>query len=127
MSFEICLIIRYIHDFLFINSVLYDDLTRETTNPGSFGHETKRFKGTEIILVEDDDENDVIYDGNFEFKNEGSDLCCICLDNNVNSVLVPCGHLTLCYGCAELHSKEKQNRCPICRSKVDFFIKTYKS
>ncbi|CAO1340032.1 unnamed protein product [Diamesa tonsa] len=83
--------------------VLNEDLTHETTHPGCIGNDTKNVKA-EIIIVEDDKDDDVLYFGNFEFKTEGRDLCCICLDKTVNSVLIPCGHLTLCYGCAEKQS-----------------------
>lgn len=69
----------------------------------------------------------VIFVENVGTKTEASNLCCICLDNDVNSVLIPCGHLSLCYGCCEVQGRQEENLCPICRSKVDYFVKTFKS
>ena len=88
----------------------------------------KNMFGGSMISFEDEIEDDAIFVEYLEIKQENfdPDLCCICLNQNVNSVLIPCGHLTLCYGCAELQSKSRQNRCPICRTDVKSFIKTYK-
>lgn len=82
-------------------------------------------KESRIISVDDDDD-DVIFVEKVVPKTDFADLCCICLHNNVNSVLIPCGHLILCMDCASRQGKALLNRCPICRTKVDSFIKTYK-
>lgn len=39
--------------------------------------------------------------------------CCVCMDEESNIVLVPCGHLVMCKNC----SKEIE-KCPICRQKI---------
>jgi len=48
--------------------------------------------------------------------------CCICLDNCVNTVIVPCGHVCICEDCKQ---KIKDNKCPICRQQITQIIKTY--
>ncbi|WAR13370.1 MYLIB-like protein [Mya arenaria] len=39
--------------------------------------------------------------------------CCVCRDNELSAVLVPCGHPT-CYDCAK-----QLTDCPMCRRKID--------
>uniref|UniRef100_A0A914E9H0 RING-type domain-containing protein n=1 Tax=Acrobeloides nanus TaxID=290746 RepID=A0A914E9H0_9BILA len=49
-------------------------------------------------------------------KNDESmdeNLCCICLENKPEIVLIPCGHAKFCQGCADMFKE-----CPICRSTV---------
>ncbi|CAO1312125.1 unnamed protein product [Diamesa serratosioi] len=54
--------------------------------------------------------------------------CCICFENLVNTVLIPCGHLTLCFNCAsERNGGFELKSCPICRTKVQKVIKTYRT
>ena len=53
-------------------------------------------------------------------SNDGNcdDMCCICMEREVDSVFVPCGHLKCCLECGLT-----QNRCPICRENVENAIK----
>lgn len=46
--------------------------------------------------------------------------CNICLDNAINCVLIPCGHLCCCYACAM-----PQKICPICRVELADKVKVY--
>lgn len=46
---------------------------------------------------------------------EASRDCNICLDSQINTVFVPCGHSSCCYQCAQRFYKKP---CPICRKKV---------
>ena len=39
--------------------------------------------------------------------------CVVCFDSTINTILVPCGHVALCHGCAC-----KMSTCPICRTDV---------
>ena len=41
--------------------------------------------------------------------------CCICYDNNVNIIFLPCGHICCCYHC--INTMEK---CPLCRESILF-------
>ena len=58
--------------------------------------------GPDIVL----DKVDKIYD---------MENCCICLDEECNMVMVPCGHLCLCFGCSKSYKTQK---CPLCRSDI---------
>jgi hypothetical protein len=39
--------------------------------------------------------------------------CVVCFEGSINTVLVPCGHVALCSGCAH-----RLSACPICRSDI---------
>lgn len=47
-------------------------------------------------------------------------LCKICLDREITIVLIPCGHFVSCNYCSSSISN-----CPICRSSINEFVKTY--
>ena len=47
-------------------------------------------------------------------------MCKICTDKEISIVLIPCGHFISCNHCAPSFS-----RCPLCRSKIKDFVKTY--
>ena len=50
--------------------------------------------------------------------------CSICLDNPVNTIVIPCGHLCMCWGCAETILSGSQ-QCPICRRHVRAVNRVY--
>ena len=58
--------------------------------------------GLEEAKKEDDGEDD-------------SKKCTICLTEEKNTIVVPCGHLCVCKGCATEFAKQKSPDCPICR------------
>ena len=54
--------------------------------------------------------------------------CVVCMDRKINTVLLTCGHCTLCYQCASRICETKYNvidgvlhypKCPICRSNIE--------
>ena len=47
--------------------------------------------------------------------------CCICYDNIVNTVILPCAHACLCNQCAGKYTQENQE-CPMCRSNIQDLI-----
>lgn len=52
--------------------------------------------------------------------------CKICFDNEINTVLIPCGHLCVCEDCSHsLKTVGQSLLCPICKSKVQKIVKTY--
>lgn len=53
-----------------------------------------------------------------------NDECSICLDNQIDTALVPCGHMAFCYNCA---CSLIEKSCPICRVVFDRALKIYKS
>lgn len=48
--------------------------------------------------------------------------CLGCMENIINSVLIPCGHQPYCMTCTTVNDVE---RCPICRSNVERILQTY--
>ncbi|EAL48873.2 zinc finger domain containing protein [Entamoeba histolytica HM-1:IMSS-B] len=47
-------------------------------------------------------------------------ICKVCLDNEKNTVFIPCGHICCCYECSK-----KLSKCPICRAQITTIVKTY--
>eukprot|EP01083_Nonionella_stella_P227153 806173_1 len=53
-------------------------------------------------------------------QNKDQNMCRVCTVNVVNTVIVPCGHAYICFGC----SKTQQNRkCCICKMSVGHVVK----
>jgi hypothetical protein len=50
-------------------------------------------------------------------------MCPVCFDNEVNTVLVPCGH-TYCKGCSEA-DRSRYAKCPLCRTQINARIKIF--
>jgi len=48
--------------------------------------------------------------------------CKICMDNRVEVVFLPCGHLVSCTRCATAISN-----CAVCRQPIKAYVKTYLS
>ena len=53
-----------------------------------------------------------------------ADMCKICYENDINTCLVPCGHMVACLSCAE---RLREEPCSICKQAVDFVQKTYRA
>ncbi|KAL3827906.1 hypothetical protein ACJIZ3_016708 [Penstemon smallii] len=49
------------------------------------------------------------------------DLCVICLEQEYNSVFVPCGHMCCCVACSS-----HLTNCPLCRRRIDQVVKTFR-
>ncbi|KAG9157005.1 hypothetical protein Leryth_009042 [Lithospermum erythrorhizon] len=49
------------------------------------------------------------------------ELCVICLEQEYNSVFVPCGHMCCCMGCSS-----HLTNCPLCRRRVDLVVRTFR-
>jgi hypothetical protein len=47
--------------------------------------------------------------------------CCICIEEEVQVVLLPCAHACICAGCNEVGYR----RCPLCRHVVAMSIRIY--
>jgi len=50
--------------------------------------------------------------------------CVVCFNNPINSVLVPCGHLAMCFTCAQV-VKRVRNECPVCRRTISAVYQTF--
>ena len=53
-------------------------------------------------------------------QNNDKLLCKICLDCEIQILVLPCRHFSICYSCAaRLHD------CPICRTKIHAIVEVY--
>lgn len=48
-------------------------------------------------------------------------LCVICLEQEYNSVFVPCGHMCCCTACSS-----HLTSCPLCRRQIEKAVKTFR-
>eukprot|EP01084_Bolivina_argentea_P035785 66288_1 len=55
---------------------------------------------------------------------EKRNLCGICVDHTVNSVITPCGHQFCCYSCSQ-HIMNTNRECPVCRQKIYKIYETF--
>jgi Zinc finger, C3HC4 type (RING finger) len=56
-----------------------------------------------------------------------SSECAVCLERAPDCVLYTCGHMCMCYKCAEDVVKNRGALCPICRQPIRDIIKIYRS
>lgn len=49
-------------------------------------------------------------------------ICTVCLDKQRDCVLEPCMHVCCCISCLQLIT---DNKCPVCRTPIDFYLKLY--
>lgn len=60
-----------------------------------------------------------------EIGNEESDnLCIMCMENKIDGIIMPCGHVAACTACLEKWF-EKHKNCPVCRHEQSEFLKIY--
>jgi len=59
-------------------------------------------------------------------KMDEDDSCSICLDNAVNCAILECGHVCICYGCAD-GLRNANQPCPICRKDIRSVVRIYRS
>ena len=57
-----------------------------------------------------------------ELKAQDSELCNICMANQIDCLILECGHMCTCLTCATLLSK-----CPICREQITRLVKAFRS
>jgi len=50
--------------------------------------------------------------------------CKICFDNDINMVIIPCGHMCVCKECSKLLTN-KNNKCPICKAPIQKIVQTF--
>lgn len=55
-----------------------------------------------------------------EVKNEGkNEICCVCMESEINICNVPCGHVATCSKCLV-------SKCVICRADVEKHVRIYR-
>lgn len=55
----------------------------------------------------------------------GIEVCCVCFDRKINTVLIPCGHVKTCFLCAMHLEGSHEHKCPICRKDIENVNKVY--
>ncbi len=58
-----------------------------------------------------------------DFKIE--DICNICMERKINTVIVNCGHACFCVTCSQDYKNKLDPTCPICRKLMKRVIKVY--
>lgn len=51
-----------------------------------------------------------------------TEKCAICLDNDANTIFIPCRHMCLCEDCGKILIKSNNEVCPICRKPYSSLI-----
>jgi hypothetical protein len=87
---------------------------------------------SDIEIVEDltDDENEKIKLRKIKKKKQSDDddddnTCVICFANEIDCVILECGHLAICFECSK--DKSFKRKCPICRRPIQRVIQTFKA
>jgi len=73
-----------------------------------------------IKLPDKEDEISVNPD---DFKPE--EICNICMERKINTVIVDCGHRIFCISCSHQYKDDASPTCPICRKGITHIIKIY--
>lgn len=74
------------------------------------------------IKVPDEDLNEKEINPD-HYKEE--EICSICMERKIITVIVDCGHRCLCVACSRKYQHQENPQCPICRKNVTHIIKTY--
>jgi hypothetical protein len=61
-----------------------------------------------------------------EVEADDSRECKVCMDALINTVLIPCGHVAICFDCAQMLRSKGNKDCPICKQVVTSIVKTFK-
>jgi len=71
-------------------------------------------------MAENDDDVDE-GEAAIDIKDSGEKECLVCLDEEKNTVIMPCGHLCICAECGKGLVKNKHT-CPVCRGHISSLI-----
>lgn len=53
---------------------------------------------------------------------QDSNMCVVCCENQINCVVLPCGHKTFCYRCVYQYQD-----CPVCRTSISRIVRCYEA
>jgi hypothetical protein len=104
-------------------------ILKRITDYRSSKNKDKELLKEEISIVNKKYSNEQI--DNF-ISNVDSKLCVICMTENRNTVLNPCGHVLCCEECSKTIFEDKKFsftdvKCPLCKRKCDSYLKVYLS
>jgi hypothetical protein len=86
----------------------------------NFNDREKHSIEKKVKLPDKEDEISVNPD---DFKPE--EICNICMEHKINTVIVDCGHRIFCINCSHQYKDDASPTCPICRKAITHIIKIY--
>lgn len=66
-------------------------------------------------------ENILMKESLLKLKNEENEKCCICYEENIETLYLPCKHAISCIQCS-IKIYQSSFKCPICKKILDYFI-----
>lgn len=87
----------------------------------SVNKKEEKIKEVKIIIPAEDPEEKVINPDNYKEE----EICSICMERKINTVIVDCGHRCTCVTCCQNFKEQNKPLCPICRKDITHIIKTY--
>lgn len=60
-------------------------------------------------------------------QDDDKNICSICMENNTNILIEPCGHICTCEQCINMILQSKNKKCPVCRVDITNTVKAYLS
>jgi hypothetical protein len=91
------------------------DIVLKSSKAGTYFYRVNTKVGS-IVIVDDEvvDANKI----NKVYEDEGQKECIICMDQEHDVVIAPCGHYCLCNGCAT-----RVKNCPLCRGVIAAIVR----
>jgi len=74
----------------------------------------------DVLYTDADDEEQMLMEENRRLHE--AKTCKVCMDKDVNTVFLPCGHLVSCDQCSP-----KLRDCPVCRTYIRGTVRTFLS
>ena len=56
-----------------------------------------------------------------EQESDANELCILCFDKRIDTMIKPCNHMILCQGCTK-DLGEKSMVCPKCRTRIESLV-----
>ena len=95
----------------------WPEVLKSLLDDGMSKKEIKKFRDKQYFKITKQEIQDLVM-ATIKEKNKKIRVCCVCLSQNVNSQLKPCGHMVMCHDCAQQIKHENQ-RCPFCRADIE--------
>jgi hypothetical protein len=86
---------------------------------GDIGGRASAAEATQLMTDIDDEERELLLENRRLME---ARTCKVCMDRDVDTVFLPCGHLVACQECSP-----KLKNCPICRTFIRGTVKTFLS
>ena len=101
------------------NSISYDFHDPMSKPPVSFAINPGMPSGGRNLLKNYDTDASMIQPSEYDPE---KDICKVCLNTQIDTVCIPCGHRCICKSCGQ---GLKDKTCPICRKTIKQIVKTF--